>query len=71
MKLSAVPKSLLISGIVIAGIINLLMFSTVVVGVTAGNGDPSPTPTPVQNKPSPPPSRTSTPSPDHLRADAH
>jgi hypothetical protein len=63
MKLSAVPKPLLISGIVIAGIINLLIFSTVVVGVTAGNGNPSPTPTPVQNKPSTPPSRTPTPSP--------
>ena len=67
MKLSAIPKPLLITGIVIAGVINLVIFTTVIIGVTTGSSSPTPTPTPVQTEPvvptTPPPSPTPTPSP--------
>jgi hypothetical protein len=64
MKLSAIPKPKLILGIVVAGIVNLLIFTSVVVGVTTGSSSPTPTPTPVAAPvptSSPAPTRSATP----------
>jgi hypothetical protein len=57
-KLSAIPKPKLIFGIVAAGIVNLLIFTSVVVGVT--NSDPAGDPTPGG---APPRLSTTTPTP--------
>jgi hypothetical protein len=48
MQLSTIPKWKLITGIVIAGIINLMVLTSVVAGLTTGRTSPSTTPTPVQ-----------------------
>ena len=63
MQLSAIPKWKLIAGIVIACVINLFIFTTVVIGVTTGSSSPTPTPTPVQTEPAPPATPTPSPTP--------
>ena len=67
-KLSAIPKPLLILGIVIPGIVYLLIFSTVVVALTTGGSStsakPPPAPQPTSPIASPPPTTpSSTPTP--------
>jgi hypothetical protein len=63
-KLSDIPKPVLIIGIVIAGLIYQLIFTTVVLGLTAGSsGSPSPAPASVSAPASPTPSPTPTPEP--------